>query len=204
MKVTDIERIIYQLYEIDKLNFNQIAKSLNLSSSAVREKYNKMLRVVEAEQTDPIAQLNIGYSTYQKLRAARDRHKERNAELGINLDTIEGLIEAVNDRFETYNHCLYFDNITPITIKDIMEALKEAGYELKEDKLDLGLSLSYDLICNNTSRYIEFDIKDSKGIFKFESDGTNCQIFLNKATKYPKDEIKNQIISIMKELGYLF
>ena len=103
MKVTDIERIIYQLYEIDKLNFNHIAKSLNLSSSAVREKYNKMIRVVKAEQTDPIAQLNIEYSTYKKITNARNRYRERNEELGINLDTIEGLIEAVNDKFETYN-----------------------------------------------------------------------------------------------------
>lgn len=202
MKVSDIERVIYELYEIDKFNFNQISKSLNLSSSAVREKYNKMIRVVKAEQTDPIAQLNIEYSTYKKITNARNRHRERNEELGINLDTIEGLIEAVNDRFETYNHCLSLDNITPIAINDIMEALKEAGYTLKEDKLDLGLSLSSNLICNNSSRYIEFEIKDSKGIFKFESDGTNYQLFLNKATKYPKDEIKNQIIAMLKEIGF--
>lgn len=203
MKLSDIERSIYQLYEIDKLNFNQIGKSLNLTSSAVREKYYKTVRVVDAEQTDPIAQLNIEYSTYKKLVSARNRHRERNEELGVNLDTIEGLIEAVNDRFETYNHCLYFDNITPITINDIIEALKEAGYKLKEDKLDLGLSLSSNLICNNSLRYIEFDIKDSKGIFKFESDGTNYQLFLNKATKYPKDEIQKQLIDIIKEEGYL-
>ena len=203
MKVTHTERFIYKLYDIEKLNFNQISKALHLSSSAVREKYNKMLRVVKAEQTDPIAQLNIEYSTYKKLTNARDRHRERNAELGINLDTIEGLIEAVNDRFETYNHCLYFDNITPIAINDIIEALKEAGYKLKEDKLDLGLSLSSNLICNNSLRYIEFDIKDSKGIFKFESDGTNYQLFLNKATKYPKDEIQKQLIDMIKEEGYL-
>lgn len=203
MKLSDIERSIYQLYEIDKLNFNQISKSLNLTSSAVREKYYKTVRVVDAEQTDPIAQLNIEYSIYKKLVSARNRHRERNKELGVNLDTIEGLIEAVNDRFETYNHLLYFDNITPIVIKDIMEALKEAGYKLKEDKLDIGLSISSDIICNNSIKYIEFDIKDSKGIFKFESDGTNCQIFLSKATKYPKDEIKNQIIDLMKESGFL-
>ena len=204
MKVSDIERVIYELYEIDKFNFNQISKSLNLSSSAVREKYNKMIRVVKAEQTDPIAQLNIEYSTYKKLTYARDRHRERNAELGINLDTIEGLIEAVNDRFETYNHCLSHDNITPIAVNDIIEALKEAGYKLKEDKLDLGLSLSSNLIYNNSSRYIEFDIKDTSGIFKCESDGTSCQLFFIKQTKYPKDEIQKQIIQLMKEEGYLF
>lgn len=202
MKLTSVERTIYTLHELDGLNFSQISKAVDLSSSVVREKYNKIKRVVEAEETDPIAKLNIDYSSYMKICKAR-RHKERNAELGIDLDTIEGLIEAVNDRFETYNHLLYFDNITPIVIKDIMEALKEAGYKLKEDKLDIGLSISSDIICNNSIKYIEFDIKDSKGIFKFESDGTNCQIFLSKATKYPKDEIKNQIIDLMKESGFL-
>lgn len=202
MKLTSVERTIYALRELDGLSFAQISKAVDLTSSAVREKYNKTKRVVEAEKTDPVAKLNIDYSTYMKLCKARN-HSERNTELGIDLYTIEGLIEAVNDRFETYNHTLYFDIISPIVIKNLIEALEEAGYELKDNHLDIGLSLTSDLICVRSERYIEFDIKDTSGIFKCESDGTNCQLFFVKQTKYPKDEIQKQIIHLMKEEGYI-
>ena len=202
MKLTSVERTIYALYELDELSFAQISKTVDLSSSAVREKYNKTKRVVEAEKNDPIAKLNIDYSTYMKLCKARN-NSERNTELGIDLYTIEGLIEAVNDRFETYNHTLYFDIISPIVIKNLIEALEEAGYELKDNHLDIGSSLTSDLICLRSERYIEFDIIDTSGIFTCESDGTNGKLFFAKQTKYPKDEIQKQIIHLMKEEGYI-
>lgn len=205
MKLTSIESTIYTLHEVDGLNFSDIARIVGLSSgSAVKEKFNKVKRSKETEESDPIARLNIDYSTYHKLVKARRHVGENNKDKEcIDLTTIEGLITAVNDRFKTYNSGLYFDTITPRTINKIMIALKEAGYKLDNDILDIGLSLSSDLICVRSERYIEFDIKDTSGIFKCESDGTNCQLFFAKQTKYPKDEIQRQILDLIRKEGYL-
>ena len=190
MIISDIDREVYRLrIEQPELSYKDIGEMLGISGSACAQKFNKTSLLIQKESKSDVARLNITPSTYRKLQTYNC------------FNTIQGCINFINEA----NHNIIvgsrsYSKIGYKMLHELYTALVEAGYEVKALCFRHGLHFTSDIIYNDNEMIIKFGIIDTDGIFTCNSDYTNCKIYLERNTRFPKEVIITAILEQIKDM----